>query len=379
MKKYLALLCMLPLAVSAQNNMDSLKFEMIKTAVDFYTNDPIFDKVKSNTSNCKNGDYICLFTFTSTNGLTGVDNKIKIWKEVKCTTTKQLSGLKDNILKDILAGKENRKKLQGYAEFLKALDANLPVVENIPAEVATKNSDSIVTKETPVDNAGTGGSNTDNSDSGGWKIWLALLAGLGGLGLGLRSLMTKPEKKASAVKTGSGDADTSKLEARVATFNALLPLKADISVLNAFEQKVNSLENRIIQLEKKGEERPDSSNNKSSNNQKAPANSVKKEETIYAKMPDLNNGFSNDILRKEQNGEQVYEIFITDQTATYSVSSDTAAQGYALNDVSYILGRACTLGNQPFPNCRIDTKLNGTLTKTAEGWTIGNKALVEFK
>ena len=96
-------------------------------------------------------------------------------------------------------------------------------------------------------------------------------------------------------------------------------------------------------------------------------------------MPDLNNGFSNDILRNEQNGEQVYEIIITDQTATYSVSGNTAAQGYALNDVSYILGRACTLGNQPFPNCRIDNKLNGTLTKTAEGWTIGNKALVEFK
>lgn len=378
MKKYLLLLCMLPLAVSAQNKIDSLKFEMIKTAVDFYTNDPIFDKVKSNTSICKNGDYICLLTFTSTNGLTGVDNKIKNWKDVKCSTIKQLSGLKDNILKDIFTGKEDRRKLKGYAEFMAAMGSYLPAVESAPAEPTTKISDSNVTKETPADTTGSDGSK-DNSDSGGWKIWLALAAGLGGLGLGLRSLMTKPKKSSSAVKTGSGDADTGKLEARVAALNTQLPLKADISVLNAFEQKLNSLENRIIQLEKKGEDRPDSSNSKSTSDQKAPANSIKEGEPVYAKMPDLNNGFSNDILRNEQNGEQVYEIIITDQTATYSVSGNTAAQGYALNDVSYILGRACTLGNQPFPNCRIDNKLNGTLTKTAEGWTIGNKALVEFK
>ena len=279
MKKYLALLCMLPLAVSAQNNIDSLKFEMIETAVDFYANDTIFKKVQTKISKCKNGDYICLFTFTSSNGLTGVDNKINNWKEEKCNTIQQLSVLKDNILKDIFTGKEYRKKLKGYKEFMEAMVSYLPAVESSPAEPTTKISDSIVKKvidsiKNPFPPI------SGNPASDGWKIWLALAAGLGGLGLGLWWLMTKPKKSSSGVKTGSGDADTGKLEARVAALNTQLPLKADISVLNAFEQKLNSLENRIIQLEKKGEDRPDSSNSKSTSDQKRPANSIKKGEPV---------------------------------------------------------------------------------------------------
>lgn len=100
--------------------------------------------------------------------------------------------------------------------------------------------------------------------------------------------------------------------------------------------------------------------------------------TIFAKLPDIEGGFSPNILTPVQNGEQVYEIEITGDTAAFGIAAGSDAQSYALSDFKYLLAGACEFINQPLPNSRIITRSKGTLVKIANDWQIDKKAKIEF-
>ena len=98
----------------------------------------------------------------------------------------------------------------------------------------------------------------------------------------------------------------------------------------------------------------------------------------YAKLPDLLNGFSNEVLQDQQNGEQIYELNIDGERGTFGISNDAAAQKFALSDYQYYLANGCTLANQPVKNARISVSEPGTLTRSGNGWTIEKKAVITF-
>lgn len=101
-------------------------------------------------------------------------------------------------------------------------------------------------------------------------------------------------------------------------------------------------------------------------------------EMLYAKFPDTYEGFSAATLSSQQDGEKIYEIAITGETATYKISEDKDAQSYALSDYTYYLGNACTMENAPEKDCRIFTEVPGKLFRKGKDWTIETKARIKF-
>lgn len=100
--------------------------------------------------------------------------------------------------------------------------------------------------------------------------------------------------------------------------------------------------------------------------------------TFFAKRPDLDNGFKQTDCSTSQNGEQVYEIAVKGNTATFMIVNDASSQKYALSNYRYYLEKACVFLNEPMPNCRIDTKELGELEKNGSNWMIQKKAQIEF-
>lgn len=116
---------------------------------------------------------------------------------------------------------------------------------------------------------------------------------------------------------------------------------------------------------------------------KAPAEKlpeVKLPETqlLFAKLPDIENGFSAEVLSPVQDGEQVYEIKVKDDQGTYEISQATDAQKYALSDANYYLLGACDFQNQPSKDSKISTRRIGKLIKSGTQWIIQERASIEF-
>lgn len=101
--------------------------------------------------------------------------------------------------------------------------------------------------------------------------------------------------------------------------------------------------------------------------------------TLYAQLPDIENGFVPSVISSFQNGENVYELKINDDRGIFWISNDLKAQKYALADYGYFLGTGCELLNQPFKDCRIVTTAKGTLQKQGESWIILSKAKITFQ
>ncbi len=367
MKKYLLVLLMLPAVLWAQQqkDIDSIKFEMIKATVHFYATDTTLYKKGIPLSKCLfNQGYDCLKKFSDTVGLIRVSEKVNDWEDIACGTPEELQKLKEKIIMDLTGSKDKdyRKKLPEYSGYIKSMDY---LIKGLATDIPTPPTSANKGVASNITSKGEEGSKTD------LITWLALLAGLAGLGLSAL-LFTRIPKKDTKLNVTTAIDNSDKLEGKIATLGTYVQQKADNTTLIALQNRIEVLEKQQLQLSEKPKE------------QVVTAIPVKKaqaiatETTMYAKLPDLPNGFSNDIFKNEQNGEQVFEIVIKDNTATYAISNNTAAQDYALNDVNYILGRACTLFNQPFTNCRINTKEKGALSKTTEGWMIDKKAVVEF-
>lgn len=99
---------------------------------------------------------------------------------------------------------------------------------------------------------------------------------------------------------------------------------------------------------------------------------------VYAKLPDLGNGFSEQVLLDVQNGEQIYELCLKDGQGTYVITSAAEAQRYALSDYTYYLQGACEFANQPVKNSSIRTRKPGVLAQSGTTWVIVQKADIEF-
>lgn len=371
MKRYLLVLLLLPGSLMAQQKIiDSIKFELIKATVHFYATDTAFNRTGIGLSQCKSSNYDCLKEFSKTNNLTKVDERITSWSGVKCQTVDDLLKLKERVITDLTDKKEYRKELPGYGDYTKRLFNLMAILPNVVPPILTETPSKGDTIKKAAENSN-GTIVPKDGETTGLLTWIALFAGLGGLGLSGWVYTRNPTMNTHSNNLTNVDI-ADKLEGKIATLNTQLLLKADASTVPALQQRIDELEKELRQLTQKAQETIAPST------LAAKVADVVSKAIVYAKLPDLPNGFSNSILKKEQNGEQVYEIVINDNTATYSISENSPAQTYAMNDVSYILDGGCTLLNQPFNNCRIHTKEKGILTKTGEGWMVDRKAVVEF-
>jgi hypothetical protein len=374
MKRLLfCLFCFVHLTVDAQNKIDDVKFSMIKTTIDFYATDTsVFKNSTMTSSMCNTGDYPCLEQFCQVNGLSGVENKINKWKDLDIMSSGSLKAFRDSIIKDLTNGpKFYRTKLPAFELFEKNItDLAFSMDDSAPTE-----------KVGDVQNAqltANGAIAIPNASNDKFLIWIALLTALMGLSMGIYLFIQK-SKSAIAISENSKAEDSGKLELKMKTLSEeflLLKQNANIA-LEALVKRVKQNEAWIIQKEAELKKKAASPIGKIKDNSATPSQSSQNIKW-YALLPDLDNGFSQKILKDAQDGEQGYELTVSADTGTYEISSNEDAQAFAVNDFNFFLSRGCTLVNQPFPKCRIKNLKPGKLVKTEAGWIIQQKAEIEF-
>lgn len=147
------------------------------------------------------------------------------------------------------------------------------------------------------------------------------------------------------------------------------------SIVSDLKAKLSDFENRLKAFEDDGRvvEFKVEKTDRVSTSQTHPGR-----EMFYAKLPDTNDGFSALVLSSEQDGEKIYEITSTGESATFQISGDKDAQNYALSDYTYYLGNACIMDNAPEKDSRIVTEIPGKLSKKGKDWIIADKAVIKF-
>jgi len=101
--------------------------------------------------------------------------------------------------------------------------------------------------------------------------------------------------------------------------------------------------------------------------------------TWYALMPDGKNGFL--ISKLTSNPKERYYYVIeqdSSDTAQFSVVEDEGLQQFAISSDSIILRKACEYENQAQGSKSISIISRGKLKRTAEEWTIVQKAKIRF-
>jgi len=234
------------------------------------------------------------------------------------------------------------------------------------------------------DNEGDGENLSQNLPSHAtWMIYAALL--ISAIALGLQLIPRKSSKPRDGSLNSGVFSDIqlefTRLRADLNSRIGRIELNSLVEKVNVLEEKINQLERPIREIEWTGFAKspvsPEADACGSLSQESAQAEQGA--EVWFAKLADLEDGFSSGILSTVQNGEQVYEIQTNGDTAVYRISSNPSAQKYALAESAFTLGKACDLLNQPFKGCHIALQKEGILVNTSGNWIIQQKAKIEFK
>lgn len=368
---FIAIIIIFPNVLCAQNNADSIKFEIIKETINFYFTDPnpVLNVPKDKIGLmviCKYRDYECVEKISK--DIRGATNKVTTWKMLDVVSKKEVENFKNTILEDVTNEQQNKSYRKNLASYL-------PYVKTLETLVASYDSNSqqeaLITDNFQADNLE--GLQQSHEPMENTLPLIALIVSCVAVLLSGFVLYRKPHKLEN--QEGWKD-DVAKLKnelhkvkqnsRKFLTKESLVPLEEGLSRLNG----------RIIELE---------------SNHKTPEitqeNRIDIPLTIdlpdkplvsFAKFRDLENGFSSSILSSVQNGEQTYQLEITGDSALYGVSDNIKAQKYALSNYEY-LSDACDFINQAELGSQIYTVEKGWLTKSAGNWIIQSKALIEFR
>jgi len=236
-----------------------------------------------------------------------------------------------------------------------------------------------------------GGRNLVDEEGGNSSFWelsmvcLSLLLGGTAILLHFRSLK-KTKSKFQRLEVNNRNF----IETQQANFNLVLSAqanKADRNELASLQEQLSFLDSQVKKLAQPVREvewtgllrKNTSAESLIEKLANTVADTQQETERYYAKLADLDNGFSPAVLQLSQNGEQVFEIITTGDEATYRISSDTNAQRYALAESTFTLGKACELANQPFKGCQIVMDREGSLDRVSGNWIFRNKAKIAFR
>ena len=379
MKKYLLSFFLFPALLHSQsNNGETLKFEIIQATVNFLTTDnTAYKNLQGKSLNCISLDYACIADFCKKNDVSSIQKKVDEWKVKPANTPDEVKKLVAFIVDDLLK-KDHRKKLDSfkkYSEKVNQLAASFSTVSEDVADsetTAAETEKTLVRENTPVEFK-----NESQKEEKSSLPIIALLLSIVSLIASCYAIF-KLQIPASSNESKNPDYhnlkdDIKELRSHVAQMQPI-----DVKFL---DEKLMSLGNRLTNIETQRRTVELSVEKKS-----ASVPQHVKEQTLqsssqilYAKLPDLGNGFGSSILSNNQNGEQIYEIQVSGDKGIFVVSSDINAQKYALSDFNYYLPNACNMLNQPTKGARIDTVKEGTLTKSGGNWIIKDRAQIEFK
>lgn len=170
--------------------------------------------------------------------------------------------------------------------------------------------------------------------------------------------------------------EVAEIKLRVVQQHTVAGAHADgAGTIKVLDARLSSLEKQIAKIADAQNAAAKTKPAVSTKSNKQPAVTAQKK---YAKLPDLQNGFSNEVLQDVQNGEQIYELDITGEQAVFVISQDAAVQKYALSDFRYYLSNGCELTNQPVKDSRIVMNEPGLLSSSDNGWKIEKKAVITF-
>lgn len=372
MKKYSLLFIIFPLSLFSQNNGDNLKFEIIKAAVNFYATDSIsYKSLKGKSLSCEKPDYSCISDFCKKNDVQSIQKKVDEWQKLPSSSAEDVRNLSVKIIADI-SSKEHRKKFDSYKKFTETanqLAASLSDAKPQETTPVQENTDDAEPNPTVNESEPA----TEAKSESNLPIY-ALITAIIALLLSIANFF---RGKGGSSQKSQADYDLISVKEDIKQLNNRVSQKQNVD-LRPIEEKLRSLENKISNFE--NQPRTVEFNIEKKIETSTQSNSpVPSSKIVYAKIPDTGNGFSQSILAQNQNGEQIYEIEIKGDKATFSISEDANAQKYALSDFNYYLSSACDFQNQPVKNCRIHTSGEGTLSKSGNNWVIQSKAKIEFK
>lgn len=164
----------------------------------------------------------------------------------------------------------------------------------------------------------------------------------------------------------------------------------DAKAFNNLAVKVDGLSNRVSNLEQSiaqlsssvsilmsRKETPDNGNPKP-HDTAVPPKPGRKEETFYAKA--LNGDtFQTSTLTTKNDKFTIFVLNVADDEGTYSVNDAPDAQRNLISGFQYAVAKAVDIQSKVNAPGRVVTLQPGTVRKTAGGWKITKKAVVELK
>jgi len=342
------------------NNLQALKFEMIKKAVGFYSKDTLLHNHKS-APDCSNAMDIQTLLDCS-KGLTGVDKKIRDFNQTIVVNRQNLADLKQEILNQINI-KSYRTKLDGYNDFIKSLDE----IINTEGGGAAPASTPIIIKKILPATAGTvipikeKGVLSRLNTWNGIAISLSMLAIL----LSIISLNSKKKRRSSSSFSNQPENKSSPSGNNVAYDN----LRANI---HALEEQVNKIQNHLS----------DQMRDTYKNTTETPIQTSRAQQSApvikYAKTAD-GNAFAVDALSDVQDNKKIYELTIlSPDKGTFKVTSNKEAQLFALEDPNNYLRGACNYRSLPTFDSTIITDTPGKMERNGNKWSIVTPAEIDF-
>lgn len=378
MRKYILLLTLIPsLLFSQKNNGDNLKFEIIKATVNFFATDSVayYKFLNGKSLNCSTLDYACIADFCKKNDVGSVQKKVEEWKAKPSNSADDVKKLSALIIED-LSKKEYRKNLDSFKKFTQTLNQLAASFSESKPEVEEEAETPQVAEVTKpeVVNVTPSDSTEKSSNLPIISLIIAIIALLAAL-----YAIFKGNAGSASANSESKNPDYHILKEDLKEIRTRLSQRQNVD-FKPIEDKLKSIENRLGQLENQPRT-VEFAVEKQQVSQpiKQQVTQQPSTQSLFAKLPDNGNSFSQSILTDNQNGEQIYEIQVSGDKGTFVVSNDANAQKYALSDFNYYLPNACDMLNQPTKGARIVTIEKGTIAKSGGNWVIQNKAKIEFK
>lgn len=373
MKSILLILLLIPILGHGSNNLDETKFELISATIQFLATDEKISNSEDVEFGCKMLDYNCLIGYCQKKQIIGAQEKIEKWKEMSATNLKELQELSDEIIFEITNEKEKkdyRTKFVSYNDFILKHQDILNSYIEVPTSKVLVDNKSVPESETNKDKH----DKFTINDRYNLLVILALGFALVSTFLSVFLIGKRKITDKLIIKVDSMEVRLNNYIAELPILKANLKEVSNIDNYNVLLEKIATLDSKFLDKEKREIEFEIHKQSNIIKVEKVNQQSQHK----YAKIPDLHNGFSNNLLILNQDGEQIFELTINDNVAEFRVSNDLGAQKYALSDFNYYLSSVCTFSNQPLKGSRIQTLKPGILRKDADKWIVEQKAQIEF-
>lgn len=373
------------------------KFRIIKATVEFLASDKetFKDVRESKCDPCT--DYNGLLVFVEKNKIKKADLLINKWKTTQIDTTysnwkNSIEKFKNMVVGDISTGaKVKRKTFPNYNAYSQALNSIIGAVSIAPTDALTEEKalpethDEIVEpavtepykimSETDSHSASFFSFLPDLSKDMAYVLIFLLLAGivyfiwtlrhyaklLGRDTNALNELVRKNENKEWELK-------------KVQTELKNVTLK-----LSTTEQELTKIQ-EDIKAEAERNKRLAATPKIKVKAKPAPEVPVPHSPTVkYARYADQGDGFSDQELLDEEDSETIFELtFLTPQSASFKISTNTNAQRYALSNSPYFLGKTSQYDSFPSGNSLIKTDQPGELKLQGNKWLIIKPIKISF-